>query len=38
MLVIIQGGIELGGIFVNNVTPGGPAAHSQQINAGIALN
>lgn len=30
----IVGGIELGGIFVNNVTPGGPAAHSQQINAG----
>jgi hypothetical protein len=30
----IVGGIELGGIFVKDVTPGGPAAMSRQINPG----
>ncbi|XP_047142162.1 tyrosine-protein phosphatase non-receptor type 13 isoform X1 [Hydra vulgaris] len=30
----IVGGIELGGIFVKDITPGGPAALSRQINAG----
>ena len=33
-LLIQQGGIELGGIFVKDVTPGGPAGQSGLIKAG----